>query len=192
VSGSSDLFRVHDLSDISQTLYRRWLRPKWIGNLATSGFLALAGLVFVAYSALGALPHGFSGRSLADVVLAVFFFSGAGLLYFVGNNRTRRPATSVELRLEALVIHYGSRASNTLKWSDPSFRLRISRMRSETLAMEISHVLFWLYPRLFMTDDVRDAIVAAAKSRGLDVATVNDGDSNTGTGILIRHVSGAN
>ncbi|HYA58050.1 MAG TPA: hypothetical protein VEH57_06275 [Thermoplasmata archaeon] len=181
--------RVYDLSAISSVLWKKWLRTKWVGNIAAVVLLALfAGLEL--YDSLRAISQGqylYPGR--VDLVL-FGFFAAMGAALFWASHFVSPPARRVVVGDGSIRIEFPWASPKTLAWSDPMFRLRISRTFSFSLNSELSFSQFWWKPRLYMPLEASSAIVQEARAAGMTVTTPKDPNSTTGVGVLIRARAG--
>jgi hypothetical protein len=174
-----------DLTEVSQTLWVKWLRGRWIMGIA----LVLAGFILAAASLYRALSASLAGNYLyvgrPDLVLFGFFFAW-GIVAWWSQHNVSKPANAVIVSREGIEFQFPTFRPKVLAWSNPSFRLRSSPLRSANLGREVHCSQFWWKPRAYMPEDVVVAITAAARAHGLDVQSVKDPNSVTGEGMVIR------
>jgi hypothetical protein len=174
-----------NLSDISQIIWTSWLRRKKATSLAAVAVLMLAAAV-VAYRAEGAIVSGnylYPGR--ADLLITAFFAGFAGVLYW-GSHFQSKTATGVAVSSEGIEVRYPTFRALALQWTDRSFRLNIRQVHFPGIDNHLALCEFWWKPRLYMREEVADAIVTAARSAGMLVQTVKDPGSISGESVRIR------
>lgn len=178
-----------DLSSLSEALYKKGgLRFQWLTRLVVVGFLAAVVAYFVVLLVRNSLEGSFQTGGRVDIVLIGMFGGLACLIYWTANFSSRQPATEVEITDEEVAFRYPTGSSLALHWRNPSFRLQIQtgRFQQET----IRGISFWWHPRAVLTDEAVDAMVAAAKLHGLEVRSVKDPNSVTGSGTVIEFPRG--
>ncbi len=174
-----------DLSEISRMLWVKWLRFKWANHAMAVAFFSLAAAVFVYSAITSSLAGDYLYKGRADFVFVAFFAVFAGLFVWSGHS-VSKPATAVLVSQGGIEIQYPSYRPKVLEWTDASFHLKISTSYHPSFGGNLQGSQFWWKPRLFMKDEVANAIVTAARAHGMDVQTVDDPNSNTGKGILIQ------
>ncbi len=164
----------------------KWLRSKWAGGIGIALFCFLGGAIML-YLAVSRSIEGVSLYRGPASDLGLFgFFVGAGLVLYWSNHFVGKPADGVVVSDRGIELHYPSYGPKLLEWADRSFRLRIWTSYQASIGEHLQGAQFWWKPRLFMRQEVADVIIAAARSHGMDVRTVKDGNSTTGEGIVIR------
>jgi hypothetical protein len=181
---------TYDLTQVSQTLYTRWLQYRWFTLVIVAGFSLVVSGLLALFAFEEALSGRFWTRGVADMGLVAFFAVFAALFLLVGNSKVRRPATRVELSAVGVQVGYPSGKLILLRWTDPSFRLKIGSMYSHLLKQPLRTSSFAWWPRLFMTEEVANSVLSAARARGMDITEVRDPGSSTGQSTVIKSSRG--
>jgi len=180
----------YDLSEISHVLWVRWLRSRRVMVLIVLGVCALAAVGFVYLTIRDTLAGHWMHQGQADVAFIGFFAAFGGVFWWAGRF-VAKTATAVVITKNGVEIQYPTSRPLILNWADPSFRMRISTIFDSNLQSRLQVSQFWSRPRLYMWENVGAAVVDAARAAGMEIRTVKDPNSVTGTGFLIRHPRGA-
>jgi len=174
-----------DLTDISQRLWLKWLRGKWMMGLVGVSVCVVVSLAFLYRAAISSTGGDFLYLGSSDLVLFGLFAIGGGLISW-SQILVSKPASAVVVSQRGVEIQYPSYAPMRLDWTDRSFRLRTSPGHYFALDRDLSCAQFWWKPRAFLPEEVVAAIATSARGHGLDVRTVKDPNSVTGEGMVIR------
>jgi len=186
MNSSDNGSRTFDLTELSDKLYVGSLRFRWIANLVAVFFFGAFAAVSVFFAVRSSLAGYFSTYGAASLVLAAFFGTLAFLIYWSANSLLRHPATALDIGSKGVVIHYPGNRRKLLSWGNRRFSLKIGTMNYPESNFSFRSARFLWSPRLCMTDEAAEALIASARSHGMSVQTVKDPNSVTGTGVLIR------
>lgn len=175
-----------DLAKISDDVYSTWLRGKRIRGLIPVAMLSVLGAFFL-YFAVAAWEGGGAGTAgAADLVFVALFGGGACLLYWSTSVTAAPPANLVEISSEGITAQYPHNRPLRVMWSDPRFSLKMCPRSYPHIGRTLQSWFPLARPRVVLTDEAAAAIERSARRAGLEVETIADGTSSSGTALRIR------
>lgn len=180
-----------DLTDLSQAI---WTKSNFRSRRTTSLIGTGSVFVFSAYLYWTSFKVSLDGRFWTSglgwgLFGAVLDVAGAVLL-LMSNQTDRPPATGISVGQSGVTVEYSFRGPVHLDWNDPGFDMVVGQPAPfepyPSLAFYAKLKSKGSSQRLFLTQEAGDLILSGAKSVGMRMEEVPDGDSVSGNGTRIR------